>query len=105
MSDSERPLGKIGLQSVSDLADRAAERIRRAKRPRAVCVSPDGYVTVEPAGHAMPDDIAGTYSPDTQRLDLWRLITEDMQQLIADRPVVPMKQRHVYAGRAKKEAA
>lgn len=105
MSASDRPLGKIGVQAVSALADRAAERIRRGRKARAVCVSPDGYVTVEPAAEAVPEDIAGTYSADTPRLELWRRIAEDVEALVEERPLTSNQRSRVFAGRTKREAA
>ncbi|WP_162434588.1 hypothetical protein [Pseudoxanthomonas koreensis] len=80
---------------MSAIADEAALRVTAARSPKAVCIAPDGRVTVETPQWAMEGDIVGVYASDS-RLDLWRLIRDDMEAHLYARPV---------AKRARREAA
>ncbi len=101
---TDHPLGNLFTRPLSALADEAASRVTRANGPRAVCISPEGQVTVEKPDEAVEEDIVGTYR-SACRLDLWRQIADDMAAHMAERPLTPRRVRRVYRGRVAKEEA
>ncbi|MBO9717479.1 MAG: hypothetical protein J7507_11905 [Pseudoxanthomonas sp.] len=94
----DRPVGKLGVSPLSALADACAEHIGRARQRWAVCISPDGHVTLEHPDHVVPDDLAGVYAPGQTRWGLWRQIEEDMKAHVAQRPIVRGARRQVHRG-------
>ncbi|NID14330.1 hypothetical protein [Luteibacter yeojuensis] len=79
---TEQVVGRIGKNTLSYCADRAAEAIMEFKTPRAVCLDPDGLVTVEfPAG-AIPDEMVGVYTQELGRFALWRQIEDDLRECV-----------------------
>lgn len=91
---TEHACGRIGLITVSAAADRAAECIAEAPTSRAVCLGPDGSVTVEWADHAIPDELVGVYRPAVGRFLLWGMIEADLMEA--------MKERRIKGSRAHK---
>ena len=87
---TEHPCGRIGFATVSDCAERAAGIVCHVKTPQAVCLSPDGFVTVEAIEHAIPDDIVGVYTARSS-VELWLQITDDL--------FVSMQERGITGGR------
>jgi hypothetical protein len=84
---TEHACGRIGLVTVSAAADRAAERIAEAASPRAVCLAPDGSVTVERADYAIPDELVGVYRPREGRFKLWGMIEADLMEAMKERRI------------------
>lgn len=78
-------MGKVGKSALGALADKAAERIMTSDGPRAVCMCPQGVVTVERFANAVPDEIIGNYNRDAGRLGLSLLILGDLKEAVAER--------------------
>lgn len=73
-------IGKIGRMPIDTIADRAAEQLTRPRAvARAVCLDPDGRVTIEAYGNAVPDDVVGVYDRTPGRMGLWRQIRDDLR--------------------------
>jgi hypothetical protein len=103
----EQIVGRLGKQSASELADRAARVIVDAPRERALCLGPDGTVSIESVAQAIPDELVGVYTKAPGLLALWRQIYDDLRAAITERGIGPHKRvrGNVYAGRKRKEAA
>ena len=84
---NERNCGRLGKHTVTSCADRAAEVITEYSIPRAVCLAPDGNVTVEAPDDAILDEMVGVYTPDTGRMLLWRRIQEDLDFAVIQRRI------------------
>ncbi len=79
---TEQVVGRIGKHTLSYCADRAAESIMEFQSPRAVCLDPDGIVTVEFPGAVILDEVVGVYTQELGRFALWRLIEEDLRESV-----------------------
>jgi hypothetical protein len=92
---NEIKCGRIGANTLNDCADRAAQVIADFSKPRAVCLAPDGQVTVEAPTQVIPDDLVGVYAPKTAPLALLRLIHDDLCEAQAERGITGGRnQRH-----------
>jgi len=103
----EQTIGRLGRQSASELADRAAYAIFGAPGNRAVCIDNNGEVTVEGVRSVIPDELVGVYTPDTLLLTLSRRIYSDLRAAIDERGIRPRPnaRKRVYAGRRPKQEA
>ena len=101
---TEHPCGRIGLQPITKCADRAAEVIASAKEKLAVCLSPEGFVTVEAIEHAILAEMVDVYSPDSA-FRLWGQIETDLAAACKERGVPGWLVPAVEATSARKRAA
>lgn len=76
---AEHKCGRLGLHTISRCADKAANTIAELLTPHAVCLAPDGHVTVEPVADAIPDDLVGVYSRKLGVFALWGQIEGDIR--------------------------
>lgn len=76
---SERKCGRIGMHTISHCADKAAEHVMASTVAVAVCLAPDGHVTVESVPQAIPDEMTGVYNRDLGQFALWALIESDLR--------------------------
>lgn len=83
---NERKCGRLGKLVISECADRAAAFITEYVTPRAVCLAPDGNVTVESPEHVILCDLVGVYRP-LGRIDLWRMISDDLAVAVRERKI------------------
>lgn len=84
---NERPCGRLGQHAISHCADRAAHIIGEYTIPRAVCLAPDGQVTVENPDHAIDDEIVGVYRFEGSVFALWRQVSDDLLVSQAERRI------------------
>lgn len=84
---TESTCGRIGRNTLSYCADRAAAAIMAAGKARAVCLDPDGLVTAEPIAGAIEDEIVGVYTPDVGQFALWRQIEVDLRESVRLRKI------------------
>lgn len=84
---SEIKCGRIGLHTISRCADKAANAIAELLTPHAVCLEPDGHVTVEAVAHAIPDDLVGVYAPQRGVFALWGQIEGDLRCAAVERHI------------------
>jgi hypothetical protein len=77
-------IGKVGVLPIDTLADKCAERIMASRNTWAVCIAPDGVVTLERYDEAVPDEIVGNYDRAAGRLNLWRMIRDDMRATVEE---------------------
>lgn len=85
---NERRCGRLGQHTISHCADRAARIICDYNIPRAVCLDPDGRVTVEAIDDAIPDEMVGVYDGSGGQFELWRMISDDLLAAKTERGVV-----------------
>lgn len=97
--NNDRPIGRLGRQSASEIADRAARIVVDASTPRALCLAPDGSVTVESVKQAIPDDIVGVYTGAPGLMGLWRLMYDDLRVAISERRIQAVPRLRVESGR------
>lgn len=71
-------VGRIGRVPLEILAQRASNVIRGYAGPRAVCVAPDGEVTIELFDHAIPDEVIGNFDKTAGWPALDRLIRDEL---------------------------
>jgi hypothetical protein len=84
---NERPCGRIGIHTISQCADKAARIISEYKIPRAVCLSPDGFVTVENPAHVIDEELVGVYTAGDSLFGLWRQLSDDLLASARERKV------------------
>ena len=82
---SERHCGRLGKHTTATCASRAAAAILTFESARAVCVGPDGMVTVEYPGTAPDDELVGIYTRDGD--DLAERIEEDLEDAVKRRRI------------------
>jgi phosphoribosylpyrophosphate synthetase len=75
--------GRLGKNTPDACAEKAARTIseRGTDKPTAVCVAPDGVVTVEALAHALDDDLVGVYDRRPGYLGLWRILSGDLMEV------------------------
>jgi hypothetical protein len=98
--------GRVGRDVVSAIADRAAAVISERRGAWAVCLAPDGFVTVENPAHVIPEDWLGTWNKELGRIGLWREIEDELKDAIEARGIkgeIKYRKR-VYGGRVRKVA-
>ena len=83
---TETACGRIGLQPITKCADRAAEVIANAREKLAVCLSPEGFVTVEAIEHAILAEMVDVYAPDSA-FRLWGQIETDLAAACKERGI------------------
>lgn len=86
---TEHVCGHLATKPPSEIADAAARRVMETNKPRAVCVSPEGRVTVETLAVCVEDDIVGVYTKAPGLLSLTRQIAGDLQHAIKERGLRP----------------
>lgn len=90
--------GRIGMHAISTCAERAASAVADLAPVRCVvCLSPDGFVTVESIDQAIPEDIVGVYvwaRAEITQLALWGLIDDDL--------ITTVRQRGIRGGTAQR---
>lgn len=104
---SERVCGRISKVAINKIAHRCTLEILDFVGPRAVCLAPDGEVTVETPETCVETDLVGTYTADTGLLELWRLIDGDIREAAAERGIEgkPKHSTRVPARKYAKRAA
>ena len=75
---SDRQCGRLGKHTTQTCAGRAANAIMSFESARAVCLAPDGTVTVEYPGNAPDDELVGVYTRDGGSNELAGRIVEDL---------------------------
>ncbi|MCD9046793.1 hypothetical protein [Luteimonas sp. MHLX1A] len=70
--------GVLRSRSMTAIAERAAAHIADASMPLAVCLDPEGRVTVEAPDDAAETDIIGVYSAASGLLPLYRALRDDL---------------------------
>lgn len=95
----EIPVGTLSRFTAQQLADRAVERVMERQAPLALCLSPEGRVTLEPYADAVLDDVVGVYSREAGLLSLRPAIRDDLQHEIASRGITGRVERR-YVRRA-----
>jgi len=81
----EHRIGTLRRNPPMRLAEESARWIVQCDGPMAVCLDPDGVVTVEPAQFAIDDELVGVYSPELGRFELYKRIRDDLRASIAER--------------------
>lgn len=78
--------GRVGANSVTTIAERAAVHLVTRREPMAVCLSRGQRVTVEVAAEALPEDgIIGVYCPSLGLIEVYRRIRDDLRAEMAAR--------------------
>lgn len=70
--------GSILRLPVGQVAERCAEAIVGYSTERAVCMNPQGRVSVESVSDGADPDLVGVYSPRLGLLELYRLIRDEL---------------------------
>ncbi|NLA67197.1 MAG: hypothetical protein GX856_02915 [Gammaproteobacteria bacterium] len=92
-------VGTLSRFSARELADRAAERVMERQAPLALCLSPEGRVTLESYADAVFEDVVGVYSRDAGLIGLYRSIRDDLAHEIEARGITGRIERR-YVRRA-----
>lgn len=86
---TELVCGHLATKEISEIADAAARRVIETSQRRAVCLSPEGRVTVETLGVCVDDDIVGVYTKAPDLMALWRQIEGDLREAARERGLRP----------------
>lgn len=92
-------VGTLSRYPPGELASRASARVMEQRDPLALCLDPDGLVTLEPYDGAVFEEVVGVYSARDGLLALHRVIREDLLDAIAVRGITGQKARR-YVRRA-----
>jgi len=90
---AEIKVGTLANYSVRELAERAAERLMELTKPHAVCIDPDGRVTIEPYDRAVFEDVVGVYSRDLGLIPLYREVRDTLAYVIEQRGITGQRRR------------
>lgn len=90
---AEIKVGTLANYSARELAERAAERIMELSKPHAVCIDPDGRVTIEPYDTAVFEDVVGVYSRDLGLIPLYRELRDTLAYVIEQRGITGQRRR------------
>ena len=97
--------GRIGLNSVGDCAHRCAIIIYESNTKRAVCLSPDGFVTVESVSTSIPDEQVGIYDQSLPEYVLWGYIESDLVFAQGKRGIKGGRDKRRYVSTKTRKAA
>jgi hypothetical protein len=89
----EVQVGTLANYDVRQLADRAVERLMELSKPHAVCIDPDGRVTIEPYDTAVFEDVVGVYSRDLGLIPLYREVRDTLAYVIEQRGITGQRRR------------
>lgn len=96
----EVQVGTLANYDVRQLADRTVERLMELSKPHAVCIDPDGRVTIEPYDTAVFEDVVGVYSRDLGLIPLYREVRDTLAYVIEQRGITGQRRRrHVTSER------
>lgn len=95
---TEHSCGSVHRQPVPAIADRAARHVLAYASPRAVTITPEGGVFVEPPASAAESDLVGVYTAGDGLLALSRQLIEDLRYEVQTRSLRPARTRHLGAG-------
>ncbi|KAF1045649.1 hypothetical protein [Xylophilus sp.] len=84
---NERNCGRLGKHTVSSCAERAAAFVVEYAVARAVCIAPDGTVTVEAPDHVIDNELVGVYTAERGHFELWRQISIDLDETVRERRI------------------
>jgi len=70
--------GRIGQRPNNEIAERAVDHIMGVTKPQAVCLDPEGRVTVEPVREAVEEDIVGVYDRSLGLIALYREVRDNL---------------------------
>ena len=82
-------IGTLARFTPATLAERAADKIERARYDRARCIPPRGGVILTVADEAVPADIVGVYAPTAADVTLRTAILDDLTEAIDARGIAP----------------
>lgn len=94
---SDEHIGTLARLTCEQLAERAAERIMELSKPHAVCIDPDGRVTIEPYDRAVFEDVVGVYSRDLGLIPLYREVRDNLAYVIEQRGITGQRRRRYVA--------
>lgn len=89
----EVQVGTLANYDVRQLADRTVERLMELSKPHAVCIDPDGRVTIEPYDTAVFEDVVGVYSRDLGLIPLYREVRDTLAYVIEQRGITGQRRR------------
>ena len=96
---TEIKVGTLANFPPSALANRAVTHVMERKAPLALCLNPDGMVTLERFDDAVLEDVVGVYDSTPGLLALYRDMREDLVDAVQARGVTGKKARR-YVRRA-----
>lgn len=98
--------GRIGRDEAREIAERATDYIMGRTKPQAVCLDPDGRVTVEPVAEAVEEDIVGVYTRTPGLIALYREVRDNLVFCVEERGITgeSVPRRGVWAGKARRAA-
>lgn len=100
----EHSCGRVGVQTLDEIAWRAANHLIELGRPWALTMDPEGLVLLERPNHAHPDDLLGVFDAGEGLLATSRRVMDEVREAIKARAPRP-KQRRVLAPQRPKRAA
>lgn len=75
---SDEHVGTLARLTCNQLAERAADELMTRRTPYAVCMSPEGAVTLERPHEAVIDDIVGVFDRKLGLIPLYREIRDNL---------------------------
>lgn len=98
--------GRIGQRPNNEIAERAVDYIMGVKKPQAVCLDPDGRVTVEPVREAVEEDIVGVFDRSLGLIALYREVRDNLAFCVEERGITgdPTARRGVWASKERRAA-
>lgn len=79
--------GRVGAAEIRAIADRAVLFLMERTKPFAVCVDPEGRVTVEPFADAVEEDVVGVYDRTPGLIALYRTVRDDLTLTVEQRGI------------------
>lgn len=100
----EHSCGRVGVQTIDEIAWRAAKLLIELERPWALTMDPEGKVMLERPNHAHPDDLLGVFDAADGLLAASRRVRDEVVEAVATRGVRPMQRRVLQSMRPRRAA-
>lgn len=101
---TEHACGRIRVQTLDEIAWRAATHLTGLTKPWALTMDPEGLVQLERPDHAHPDDLLGVFDGRAGLFTVSRRVLEELREVMRTRPPRE-KARRVVAPRRTSKAA
>lgn len=100
----EHSCGRVGVQTVDEIAHKAASLLLDFERPWALTMDPEGLVMLERPKHVNPDDLLGVFDGEAGLFGTSRLLRDEINEAIRVRPPRTPHRRVLQRQRPKRAA-
>ena len=100
----EHSCGRVGVQTLDEIAWRAAKHLTGLAKPWALTMDPEGLVLLERPKHVHPDDLLGVFDGADGLLGTSRRVLDELREAIRQRPPREKSRRVLQSMRPRRAA-